>query len=309
MALVTRTRRRRRAGRAALPARQVAGAALAGRRRTRHGQHARRGDDAALRLAPVAARRAHLRSVVRSFEHDAEVAVRQSVAEQAEADRRRAVLRPRLQQRGLRRRRRAAAARHADRRARPLRVDRVAVGSEEPVRRRRRDLLRWLQAARRQAERRFAAAQARHREDPAARHDRGVARREKPGRQGAPDGRGRARHGRPHRGHAARRRVWRSAASCPATWCGSTPAGATTGRTGDDGGSYYAMAPGLSVDAAKWLATKRIVAIGLDAPFIDAVPSGMLQGKAPPAPGTEPGCRSRSTITCCRCSASTTSRT
>ena len=34
---------------------------------------------------------------------------------------------------------------------------------------------------------------------------------------------------------------------------------------------------------------KRIVAIGLDVPFIDAVPEGMLQGKAPPAPGTEPG--------------------
>ena len=84
-------------------------------------------------------------------------------------------------------------------------------------------------------------------------------------------------------------RASRSAASCPATWCGSTPAGATTGRTRDDGGPYYAMAPGLSVDAAKWLATKRIVAIGLDAPFIDAVPNGMLQGKAPPAPGTEPG--------------------
>ena len=57
----------------------------------------------------------------------------------------------------------------------------------------------------------------------------------------------------------------------------------------EDGSTYYAMAPGLSVDAAKWLATKRIVAIGLDAPFIDPVPNGMLQGKAPPAPGTEPG--------------------
>lgn len=37
-----------------------------------------------------------------------------------------------------------------------------------------------------------------------------------------------------------------------------------------DGGPYYAMAPGLSVDAAKLLATKRIVAIGIDAPFIGA---------------------------------------
>ncbi|MCE9661269.1 MAG: cyclase family protein [Burkholderiales bacterium] len=60
-------------------------------------------------------------------------------------------------------------------------------------------------------------------------------------------------------------------------------------KDGDDGARYYAMAPGLAVDAAKLLATKRIVAIGLDAPFIDAVPGGMLQGKAPPAQGTEPG--------------------
>jgi kynurenine formamidase len=52
---------------------------------------------------------------------------------------------------------------------------------------------------------------------------------------------------------------------------------------------YYAMAPGLAVDAAQWLASRRIVAIGLDTPFIDAVPSGMLQGKAPPAQGTPPG--------------------
>jgi kynurenine formamidase len=56
----------------------------------------------------------------------------------------------------------------------------------------------------------------------------------------------------------------------------------------DDNG-YYAMAPGLAVDAAQWLASKRIVAIGLDTPFIDAVANGMLQGKAPPAPGTPPG--------------------
>jgi len=56
----------------------------------------------------------------------------------------------------------------------------------------------------------------------------------------------------------------------------------------DDNG-YYAMAPGLAVDAAQWLAKQRIVAIGLDTPFIDAVANGMLQGKAPPAPGTPPG--------------------
>ncbi|MFO1219595.1 MAG: cyclase family protein [Burkholderiaceae bacterium] len=56
----------------------------------------------------------------------------------------------------------------------------------------------------------------------------------------------------------------------------------------DDNG-YYAMAPGLSVDAARLLGAKRIVAIGLDTPFIDAVPAGMLQGKAPPAAGTPEG--------------------
>lgn len=56
----------------------------------------------------------------------------------------------------------------------------------------------------------------------------------------------------------------------------------------DDNG-YYAMAPGLSVDAAKWLGEHRVVAVGLDTPFIDPVPGGMLQGKAPPAAGTLPG--------------------
>jgi kynurenine formamidase len=51
---------------------------------------------------------------------------------------------------------------------------------------------------------------------------------------------------------------------------------------------YYASAPGLSYDAAKYLAEKRIVAIGLDTPFVDAVPDGMLAGKSPPAEGTPP---------------------
>jgi kynurenine formamidase len=51
---------------------------------------------------------------------------------------------------------------------------------------------------------------------------------------------------------------------------------------------YYAAAPGLGYDAARYLADKRIVAIGLDTPFIDPVPEGMLQGKAAPAQGTPP---------------------
>jgi len=53
--------------------------------------------------------------------------------------------------------------------------------------------------------------------------------------------------------------------------------------------TYYAMAPGLSYDAAKYLASRKIVAIGLDTPFIDPVPEGMLAGKAAPAAGTPPG--------------------
>ena len=52
---------------------------------------------------------------------------------------------------------------------------------------------------------------------------------------------------------------------------------------------YYTQGPGLSYDAAQYLARQRIVAIGLDAPFIDPVPEGMLQGKAGPAPGTPEG--------------------
>ena len=52
---------------------------------------------------------------------------------------------------------------------------------------------------------------------------------------------------------------------------------------------YYASAPGLSYDAAKYLGDKRIVAIGLDTPFIDPVPDGMLAGKAGPAAGVPEG--------------------
>jgi kynurenine formamidase len=53
--------------------------------------------------------------------------------------------------------------------------------------------------------------------------------------------------------------------------------------------SYYVKAPGLGYDAARYLGDRRIVAIGLDTPFIDAVPEGMLQGKSGPAAGTPPG--------------------
>lgn len=51
---------------------------------------------------------------------------------------------------------------------------------------------------------------------------------------------------------------------------------------------YYTKAPGLAYDAAKYLGDRRIVAIGLDTPFVDPVPEGMLQGKGGPAAGTPP---------------------
>jgi kynurenine formamidase len=53
--------------------------------------------------------------------------------------------------------------------------------------------------------------------------------------------------------------------------------------------TYYAHAPGLSYDAAQYLGERRIVAIGLDTPFVDPVPEGMLAGKAGPAPGVPAG--------------------
>ena len=59
-------------------------------------------------------------------------------------------------------------------------------------------------------------------------------------------------------------------------------------RDPDSEKTYYAAAPGLSYDGARYLADKRITAIGFDTPFIDPVPEGMLQGKSGPAEGTPP---------------------
>lgn len=52
---------------------------------------------------------------------------------------------------------------------------------------------------------------------------------------------------------------------------------------------YYASGPGLAYDAAQLIGAARVVAVGLDAPFIDAVADGMLAGKAGPAPGSLAG--------------------
>ncbi|HEY7819041.1 MAG TPA: cyclase family protein, partial [Vicinamibacteria bacterium] len=60
-------------------------------------------------------------------------------------------------------------------------------------------------------------------------------------------------------------------------------------RDPDTDKRYYSMAPGLSYEAAKYLGEKRVVAVGLDTPFIDAVADGQLAGTAGPPPGTPPG--------------------
>jgi kynurenine formamidase len=53
--------------------------------------------------------------------------------------------------------------------------------------------------------------------------------------------------------------------------------------------TYYTKGPGLAFDAAKYLEEKQIVLVGLDNPFTDPVPDGMLEGKAKPAEGTPAG--------------------
>jgi kynurenine formamidase len=55
------------------------------------------------------------------------------------------------------------------------------------------------------------------------------------------------------------------------------------------GTGYYGSGPGLSRDAAEYLASKEIVCIGMDVPFIDAVSEGFLAGTAGAAEGAPPG--------------------
>ena len=52
---------------------------------------------------------------------------------------------------------------------------------------------------------------------------------------------------------------------------------------------YYSMAPGLSYDAAKYLGERRVVAAGLDTPFMDPIAEGQLTGDAGPPAGTPEG--------------------
>lgn len=57
----------------------------------------------------------------------------------------------------------------------------------------------------------------------------------------------------------------------------------------DEDKVYYSAAPGLSYDAAKYLGERRVVAAGLDTPFVDSVAEGQFEGKAGPPPGTPEG--------------------
>jgi len=52
---------------------------------------------------------------------------------------------------------------------------------------------------------------------------------------------------------------------------------------------YYSMAPGLSYEAAEYLGERRVVAVGLDTPFLDPVAEGQLSGDNGPPPGTPAG--------------------
>lgn len=56
-----------------------------------------------------------------------------------------------------------------------------------------------------------------------------------------------------------------------------------------EGTDYYTMGPGLSADAAEYLAEKRIVLVALDNPFTDPVNEGALAGEAGPPEGTPEG--------------------
>ena len=58
---------------------------------------------------------------------------------------------------------------------------------------------------------------------------------------------------------------------------------------------YYTKGPGLSYDAAQYIADKQVVLLALDNPFTDPVADGFLQGKAPPPSGAPEACRLRST--------------
>ena len=154
----------------------------------------------------------------------------------------------------------------------------------------------------------LAAAEARHREGAADRHHRGAARRQDPSRQGQGDGAGRA---------VTTDDIEAMLKAEGLGKRGLLPGDVLYIYTGwgdnwkdpDTEKFYYTKGPGLAYDAAKYIAEKKVVLVALDNPFTDPVADGFLQGKAAPAEGTPPACRSRSITRTCRSPASTRSRT
>lgn len=57
----------------------------------------------------------------------------------------------------------------------------------------------------------------------------------------------------------------------------------------DEDKTYYTMGPGLSRDAADYLAEKSVVLVALDNPFTDPVAAGQFQGQAMPPNGMDDG--------------------
>ena len=53
--------------------------------------------------------------------------------------------------------------------------------------------------------------------------------------------------------------------------------------------TYYTKGPGLALDAAQYLAERKVVLIALDNPFTDGVADGQLAQKAPPPQGMDQG--------------------
>ena len=259
----------------------------------------------ALRLAPLAARRAHLRSLVRALEHDAEVAVRGPVAEQAQADRGRAVLAPT----------RSTARPSTPAPSRSSRARRSTPSATSPS-----ITPPWdsegsvLRPTRRAYYGGFKQKDVKPTPDspllklgiekiPPLVTTAVLLDAKAYVGKGQRDGRWRGGHRGAHRGMLKAQGLAQARHPAGRHGVDATPAGATTGRTPTTARSYYARRRG-------WRSTPRKLPRRPSASSRSGstrrssirCPSGMLQGKAAPAPGPSRGCRSRSTTTCSRCS-------
>ena len=88
-----------------------------------------------------------------------------------------------------------------------------------------------------------------------------------------------------HRGDAQGAGAGAPRPRAPATCSTSTPAGAITGKIPDTEKFYYTKGPGLSYDAAKYIEQKAVVLVALDNPFTDPVRRGLPAGQGAAAAG------------------------